>query len=535
MRTPALVAAALAATLAACAPSRELPRPGGAAAHVDLSHLKTTAERSNYTETTRYTDVVAFLDTLARHDPWMRPATLGTTNEGRRIPLVVWGDVAGPTPEAVRAARASGKAVVFVLANIHAGEVEGKEAMLAMLRSMVGNRPAAWAQRLVLVVAPIYNADGNERIRPENRPLQLGPIHGMGQRPNAQGLDLNRDMMKLASPEARALVAALDAYAVDALLDLHTTNGSTHAYHLTYAPGLAPDTPRPIDAYLRTTLLPYATAEMRRSGMEIEHYGNLEGAFGEPGGVPGWTSFEAHPRFVTNYVGLSGRLGILSEAYSYAPFDERIAATDRFVRATLDRLAADAATVRRMVDDAARTRPATFATAIDYAAPTVRPILLDSATEEPNPITGAMMLRRTGRPRPTPMPVRDAFAATATAPTPAAYLVPDTMRAVLDRLAIHGVATTPAQGTYTVDRYRVDSTRAATRPFQGVRMRRVWGRDERATVGAAGYRLVPCDDGRCRLAASLLDPRATDGLTTWGFFDGFLTTQPAHPVLRVVR
>lgn len=523
--------------LAACTPARPLaPTPAPPSAPAGLAHLQTAAERSGYTETTRHADVVAFLDTLARRDPWMRPATLGYTTEGRRIPLVVWGDVADASPASVRAARAAGKAVVFVLANIHAGEVEGKEAMLAMLRSMVGRHDGAWAERLVLVVAPIYNADGNERVRLDNRPLQLGPVGGMGQRPNAQGLDLNRDMMKLASPEARALVAALDAYAVDALLDLHTTNGSTHAYHLTYAPGLAPDTPRPIDAYLRGTLLPFAAERMRAAaGYEIEHYGNLDGAFGEPGGLPGWSSFEPHPRYVTNYVGLSGRLGILSEAYSYAPFDERIRATDLFVRAALDRIAADAPSVRRMVDDAARQRPATFATATTFAPPVVRPILLDSATEELNPYSGLMMLRRTGRPRPTPMPVRDAFVATATAPLPAAYLVPDTMRAVFDRLAIHGVASEPAQGRFEVDRFRIDSMRVAPRPFQNVRARRIWGRDERAAVDGAGYRLVRLDGGKARLAAALLDPRAPDGFTTWALFDGFLTAQPTHPVLRVVR
>ena len=58
---------------------------------------------------------------------------------------------------------------------------------------------------MVLLVAPIYNADGNERIALTNRRLQHGPTGGMGQRPNAQGYDLNRDHMKLESPEARAI------------------------------------------------------------------------------------------------------------------------------------------------------------------------------------------------------------------------------------------------------------------------------------------------------------------------------------------
>ncbi len=526
------LAAALA--LSALAPAA-MAQPASRAM-ASVAALRTAAERSGYAETTRHADVLAFLDTLARHDPWMRKATLGYSVEGRRLPLVVWGDVAAATPDAVRAARASGKAVVFVMANIHAGEVEGKEAMLAMLREMTLRRPAGWAERLVVLVAPIYNADGNERVRLDNRPLQLGPVGGMGQRPNAQDLDLNRDMMKLASPEARALVTALTAYAPDVLVDLHTTNGSSHAYHLTYAPGLSPDTPPAIDAYLRTDLLPAVTNAVRAAtGYEIEHYGNLEGAFGETGGPRGWTTFDYRPRFVTNYAGLTGRLSILSEAYSYAPFDERIRATDAFVRATLDRVASDAPRVRALVDAAAATPPATFATSATFAPPVTRTILLDDATEEPHPYTGAMMLRRAGRPRPTPMPVRDAFVAAETAALPAAYLVPEALKPIFDRLAVHGIETEAASGMYDVERFVVDSSRQAPRPFQGVRERTVAGHYESARVDGAGYRLVRLSDGRARLAAALLDPRAPDGFTVWALFDAALAASPVHPVLRVVR
>ncbi len=49
-----------------------------------------------------------------------------------------------------REARASGKAVVFVMANIHAGEVEGKEAMLharapRSLSAICGRCSTSWS------------------------------------------------------------------------------------------------------------------------------------------------------------------------------------------------------------------------------------------------------------------------------------------------------------------------------------------------------------------------------------------------------
>ena len=56
----------------------------------------------------------------------------------------------------------------------------------------------------------------------------------MGQRANAQGLDLNRDFMKLEAPETRALVRFLNEWDPHLIVDTHTTNGSHHRYTITY-------------------------------------------------------------------------------------------------------------------------------------------------------------------------------------------------------------------------------------------------------------------------------------------------------------
>ena len=65
---------------------------------------------------------------------------------------------------------------------------------------------------MVLLIAPIYNADGNERVSLTNRGPQNGPIGGMGTRANAQGLNINRDNIKLDTPEARSMVKLLNDY-----------------------------------------------------------------------------------------------------------------------------------------------------------------------------------------------------------------------------------------------------------------------------------------------------------------------------------
>src|SRR5579872_7392801 len=221
---------------------------------------KTTAESTNYRATSRYADVVACISAIQRIDPDVRVETFATTNEGRALPLVIAGPPGVVDP---RTARASGLPIVFIMANIHAGEVEGKEAAQMLLRDLV-SKSRKLRNDMVVLIAPIYNADGNEPISTEHRKTQNGPPEGVGVRENAQGLDLNRDYMKLESPEARGLVAnVLNRWDPLLTVDLHTTNGSFHGYQLTYAPMLNPDAPAEIIDFERDTLLPQIRERMR--------------------------------------------------------------------------------------------------------------------------------------------------------------------------------------------------------------------------------------------------------------------------------
>ncbi|MCA1651616.1 MAG: hypothetical protein LC753_15525 [Acidobacteria bacterium] len=213
---------------------------------------------------------MAFLEALAKAAPAVHLTTFGKTSEGRSLPLAVIG-VPDATPQAVRR---TGKLRVYIQGNIHGGEVEGKESAQMLLRDLAQGKHAEWLQSMVLLVAPIYNADGNERIALNNRGPQHGPMGGQGQRPNAQGLDLNRDHMKLDSPEARAVVRLMNDYDPHVSIDLHTTNGTRHAYFLTYAPPLNPSIDPAIVGLLRNDWLPSVTRTIRsKYGWDYYYYG----------------------------------------------------------------------------------------------------------------------------------------------------------------------------------------------------------------------------------------------------------------------
>ncbi|MFW6206264.1 MAG: M14 family metallopeptidase [Gemmatimonadota bacterium] len=493
--------------------------------------LRTRAERSDWLETSRYRDVMAFLDGIDE-SPLLHSGTFGYSLEGRPLPLVVAGPgLADGGPEAVLA---SDRTRVLLMANIHAGEVEGKEALQILLRRVADGEHRDWLDSLVVLIAPIYNVDGNERISVMNRARQNGPLGGVGTRANAQDLDLNRDHMKLASPEARSLVELLNAYDPHVVVDLHATNGTRHAYHLTYAPPLHPGTAPEIVGLLREEWLPEVTRSIGAEyGWGLYYYGN---AYAPEGGERGWYTFDHRPRFNTNYLGLRNRFAILSEAYAYASFRERVWVTLAFVEEILDYAHRHATAIDRTagradrMDLRGRSLPVR---ARGQRGPEIE-ILMGAVEERLSPYSGRRFLARLDEAVPERLRDFGTFTATESAAVPDAYLVPPSLGGVLDLLRFHGVRTrTAAVETMAVERFVIDSVRVAEQKYQGEREREVFG----AWVGdrvklPEGTVVVPMDQPLARLAFLLLEPRSDDGVVAWNVLDEPPDAARTYPILR---
>ena len=494
--------------------------------------LQTRAERTGFTETSSYDDVVAFMQAAAKAAPTLIHLTdFGRTFEGRAMPLAVVG-AADATPAAVRR---TGKLRVHVQANIHAGEVEGKESAQILLRELAEGRHADWLKNMVLIIEPIYNADGNEKMGMTNRGRQNGPIAGQGQRPNAQGFDLNRDHMKLESPEAHAFVQLMNDYDPQVSMDLHTTNGSRHAYYLTYAPPLNPATDPAIIDLLRKDYLPAVTKAIKtRYDWDIYYYGNFERG---DNGERAWKSFDSRPRFNNNYIGLRNRVAILSEAYAYATFEDRVKATSRFVEEVLNYASAQAEAIRTLTEAADKrtivgTKLALRAKMV--AAPDPVEILVGDVTEEKSPRDGHIMYRRADVRTPERMPEYGEFAATDTERVPSTYYVPAALAKAIDLLKAHGIrmAELKSATTVPVEEFQIAGSQSG-RAFQGHAERTLtgqWVAAERQLP--AGTIRIDLDQPLGRLAFYLIEPRSDDGLVDWNVLDDAIGDGKLFPIVR---
>ena len=497
--------------------------------------LSTRAERTRYEQTTGYGEVVQFLERAAASSERMHLTTFGQTSEGRPLPLMVVGEVPDARPSSVTAPE---RTRVWLQGNIHGGEVSGKEALLMLTRDLVRNEHPEWSASLVLLIAPIYNADGNERIAFDNRPFQFGPFDGMGERTNAQGLDLNRDHTKLESPEARALIRAYQEYAPHVIVDLHTTNGTEHGYHLTYAPPLHPNTHPSIDSLLRNEWLPTVTTAIKASnGWDLYYYGNVPRGSGTE---PSWRTFDHRPRFNNNYAGLRNRIGILSEAYAYATFEERVNTSRRFIEELL-RIAHDqTAEIRSLVDRLDResvvgTRLATRGEA--QRSPTATEILLGATEELQHPYTRAPIRRRLDVAESTTMFEYGRFSASEEETAPATYFVPERLAPILELLAAHGVDGTVLETdvTLTGERFAITRSTLADRQTEEHRERTIEGSWAPAEfLLPAGTVAIPVAQPLGRLAFTLLEPRSDDGFVNWNLLDDELQPGGSFPIVRVM-
>jgi len=517
----------------------------------DLGSLpRSRAEKSDFTETSRYSEVIEFITEMTRRSDFVRVTSFGKSSEGRDLPLVI---VSRPPVMTPQQARASGKLIVFIMANIHAGEVDGKEAILHLLRDLAVGRGSPLLDHLIVLLAPIYNADGNERISPTHRGHQNGPSGGVGIRENAQGLDLNRDYMKLETPEANALVQKIfNTWDPHLTIDCHTTNGSYHGYALTYAPPLNPNGHREPIEYVRERMLPEITRIVdSRFGYKTYFYGNFVDPT-DPG--KGWQTFDHRPRFGNNYLGLRNRMTILAEAYAYADFRTRVDVTEKFLRAILEYAAAHRDEMKEIIaradrETVARGKSPTPASQLGVrfkVKPFDKPVTIlgYEIVAETDPATGQKKYRRTDRVVPYVTQNFGLFEPTRTIALPRGYLLPADHRNVVEKLLAHGVVVEqlikPVRDEVEV--YLVESISQAQRAFQNHHETTLAGKFQTRIIEVpAGSFYISMAQPKANLVFYLLEPESDDGLVNWNFFDAALAAQREQgrtlivPIYRVHR
>ncbi len=495
--------------------------------------LRTRAESSEFRATSTYDETLAFLRTLEARSPYVKVDSFGTSEQGRRLPLVI---VSKDKAFTAAAARKLAKPIVLLQSGIHAGEIDGKDASLILLRELVlGQRPQV-LDAVTLLLVPIYNVDGHERVSRFNRSSQDGPVEGMGFRTTTRGLDLNRDHLKLESAEARALIGLVNDWRPHLHVDNHVSNGFDHAWVIGVATAELPQAAPSVDAWTRATLPGVADAT-RRAGHATGPYLELL-ASDDP--AKGAITPPYRPRYSTGYFALRNRPSILIETHSHKPFRKRVLGNHAWMVALLEAIARDPSALVGAVDAAERR---TVARGVPGAGPT--DVTLRMGPDRDDPGAGGGQADRiripvyawstatsivTGEPlttyargtlRETDVPWHHTPRITDAVPRPRGYVVLPGWPTIAERLRAHGLRLDTLRDAVDaeVETIRVSDPTFAPAPYQGatlVTSVTVKRQSERRRI-PKGALWVPADQPDFEVAVHLLEPDAPDSLLAWGF------------------
>ncbi|HEY6548087.1 MAG TPA: M14 family metallopeptidase, partial [Vicinamibacteria bacterium] len=490
--------------------SRDLVRPAS-------DPWATPAEQSGLTATPRYEETVAWLRRLVAASSVLDMVSLGKSPEGRDLWLVIASKERAFTPEALRAA---GKPTLFAQAAIHAGEVDGKDAGMMLLRDLtVGGTKRALLDRANFLFVPIFNVDGHERFSAFTRINQRGPKEA-GYRTTARNLNLNRDYAKLDAPEMRHLVRALNTWPVDLYYDLHVTDDTDHQYDMTYGHNWPTAWSPSIAGWLENTLLPGTDALLRAQGHIPGRFVQLVDHDDPAQGLLPWF---ANPRFSNGWGDARHLPTILVEAHSLKPFAQRVLANYVLLASTLEILGERGAELRRAVREDQDRRPAELV--LDWEAPKAPTRTLEVPGVEwrivPSALSGGTRIEYTGKPRTWTAPKYDRTVPVTTVKRPRAYWVPPAWSDVIERLELQGLRVERQNEHHlvAVEMTRIREPKLASQPFEGrVGVSARFESERHAQVFPPGTVRVPTDQPLGDLLMLLLEPASPDSFFAWGFF-----------------
>ncbi len=486
---------------------------------------QTTAERTGYAETSRYDEAIRYAKRLDAASDLILYQSIGKSGEGRDIPLLIAASGGTLSP---KWARKSGKPIVFVQAGIHAGEIDGKDAGLALLRDIAITKTRLdLLKNAIILFIPIYSVDGHENWSPYNRINQNGPDE-MGFRANATNLNLNRDYMKADAPETRAWLRLWNQWRPDLFIDCHVTDGADFQYNVTYEYAHFQEISPAIKAWMDEHFDGVVVPKVEKEGNLLTHYVEFAGRE-VTGGIE---TFIATPRFATGYTPLRNRAGLLIETHVYKPYRSR-------VRGTYDLL-------RHTIEEAGRAKASLIVANITADTQTVErgktydqkrqfPLTLDVTNKstpfafkgieykiEDSQLSGGKRIVYGSAPLNITIPRFDEGKVVASVAPPLYYIVPPQYKDVIEVLMLHGVKfTLLAKATeFEVESYKLTEPKWAANSFENrVTLSCKQTPIKETRTFAAGSVLIPMTQEAANVAIHLLEPAGPDSFVYWGFFN----------------
>lgn len=492
------------------------------------SDLITFFEKSGGLKTPRYDETVQYCQKLAAASPMLHYSVFGRSPQGRDLPLLILDKEGKTDPVSVKS---SNKAVLLVQACIHAGECDGKDAGLMLLRDIIaGNDKEKLLDKVSILFIPILNVDGHERFGPFNRINQDGPEE-MGWRTTAQNLNLNRDYLKADAPEMQAWLKLFNEWQPDFFIDCHVTDGADYQYVATYALETLGNMDAGLTDWVKTFYEPALISEMNNLNQPIFPYVQFRNWHDPRSGLENWP---APPMLSQGYTAARNRPGLLIETHMLKPYKQRVEATYSMLKITLQILNRSSAELKaaelkadaRTASKAFRELPYT----VEWNTLTTDSVLREfkgfEYTMDSSDLTGGLWFKYDrSKPATWRIPSFEKCVPEKQVKLPEAYIIPAEWTTVIERLKLHGTIMTnlKKETSLNLNTYRFTDVKWQQRSYEGRHKLGYKLHDSIENhVFPAGSVIIDMNQPAARVIAHLLEPGSPDSFVAWGFFDAIM-------------
>jgi len=487
--------------------------------------LQTYYEASACMETPRYNETIEFCKKLEAFSPLLHYTIFGKSPQGRDLPLIIADKNKNFTTEKVKA---SGNAVILIQACIHAGEPDGKDAGLMLLRDIVTKKEMLLLlDHVTILFIPIFNVDGHERFSKYNCINQNGPAE-MGWRTTAQNLNLNRDFIKADAPEMQAWLKLFNEWLPDFFVDCHVTDGADYQYSLTYGLELLGDMMPDLTKWTQEIYLKQVDSMMVKKDMPIIPYVEFRNWHDPRSGLVSWVS---PPMLSQGYTAIQNRPGLLIETHMLKDYKIRVTATYEMLKNTLIILNKqykflkniEAETDLLVASSKFREKempldfnPGKDSVMIDFLG-------YDYESMKSDVSGGTWFKYNNKKPVTFKVPYFNKQIPYTFAKLPEAYIIPPEWTDVIARLAWHGIKyrTLTQETSIAITSYKFKDVKWSNKPYEGRTKVQSLDYDEvnESRTFPAGSVLIDMNQRTARVIAYLFEPRANDSFVKWGFFN----------------
>lgn len=488
------------------------------------SNWETYYEKSGCQESPRYDKTVKYCKQLAEASPWVHYVSFGMSAQGRELPLLILNKKGNFDPLSVHA---TNNAILLIQACIHAGECDGKDAGLMLVRDIVITKKYQdLLDHLTILFIPIFNVDGHERFGSFNRINQNGPREA-GWRTNAQNLNLNRDYLKAESPEIQSWLELFNEWLPDFFVDCHVTDGADYQYAATYSLEIFGNMDPRLSDWQEKTYLKEMEKEMKASGFPISPYIMFRNWDDPKSGMFAWPS---PPMLSQGYTAVQNRPGLLIETHMLKDYKTRVTATYEFLKHTAVLLNKEYNNLQKLVKEADENtmNPAFRSQAfpVDFVYSKSDSTMIDflgkEYTVEKSGLSNENWIKYGPKDQTYKLPYFNKVKPKTSVYLPEAYIIPTEWKSVIDKLQFHGIKTriltkdTRLKVTsYKFRNYKWKSTSYEGRQTVDTECDLI--EDER--IFPQGSVLIDMNQRAARVIAYLLEPQASGSLLWWGYFN----------------